>query len=70
MKETVYSASSFTLTQEGKFAYLDGITPRGPEKIALYNALCTECGSARLVPGDPRWNRWIEDMNDLRRRAA
>ena len=62
MKETVYSASSFTLTLEGKFAYLEGITPRGPEKIALYNALCTECASARLVPGNTRWNRWIEDM--------
>lgn len=62
MRETVYSASSFSLTQEGKFAYLEGITPRGPEKIALYNALCTECGSSRLVPGDARWNRWIEDV--------
>ncbi|MBQ7534129.1 MAG: GNAT family N-acetyltransferase [Stomatobaculum sp.] len=62
MREIVYSASSFTLTQEGKFAYLDGITPRGPERIALYNALCTECGSSRLVPGDARWGRWIEDV--------
>ena len=62
MKETVYSASSFTLTQEGKFAYLDGITPRGPEKSALYKALWTEGGSARMVRGDPRWHRWIEDM--------
>ena len=61
MRETVYSAASFQLTREGKFAFLEGVTPKGPESIGLYNILCRECGEARLVPSDGRWNRWIED---------
>lgn len=61
MRELLYAGSSCKLTTEGKFAYLEGVTPSGPEGIALYNMLCTKCGAARIVPQNRRWCRWLEE---------